>query len=84
MALLSNKNKELLNQVFADEESNERRKVVPGKQDIRAAIDAVDNWLEANRASFNAAIPAPAKSGLTSRQKMKLLMLIINKRWEVS
>lgn len=84
MAILSGKNRELLNQAFADEESNERIKVVPGKQDIRAAIDAIDNWLEANRASFNAAIPAPAKSGLTSRQKMKLLMLIINKRWEVS
>lgn len=83
MAILSGKNRELLNQIFADEESIEQRKIVPGKQEVRAAIDAVDDWLEANRASFNSAIPVPAKAGLTSRQKTKLLMLVINKRWEV-
>lgn len=84
MALLNSKNRESLNQAFADDESNEREKIVPGKQDIRAAVNAIDDWIEGNVASFNAAIPEPARSGLTSKQKAKLFMLVINKRWEVS
>lgn len=83
MAILSSKNRRILNQIFADDESNDQKKIVPGLQDIRAAVDAIDNWLEANRASFNSAIPIPAKSGLTLKQKMKLLMLVVSKRWEV-
>ena len=83
MAILSNKNRKIITQVFADDESFERNKVVPGQQDIQAAVDAVDDWLEANRASFNAALPEPAKKGLLLKQKNKLLLLVINKRWEV-
>lgn len=84
MAILSKKNRKFLNQTFADDESNDRKRVVPGKQDIRAAVNAIDDWCEANKASFNAAIPEPARSGLTLKQKAKLLMLVIDKRWEVS
>lgn len=84
MALLSSKNRKSLNQAFADDASNEREKVVPGKQDIRAAVNAIDDWVETNMVSFNNALPGPARSDLTAKQKAKLLMLVINKRWEVS
>lgn len=84
MALLSGKNRTLVTQVFADDESSKQEKVVPGKQDVRAAVNAIDKWVQDNVASFNAAVPEPARSGLTSKQKAKLLMLVVNKRWEVN
>jgi hypothetical protein len=48
--------------------------------DLRAAIDAIDDWCEANQASFNTAIPQPARSLLTATQKAWLLMYVIAQR----
>jgi len=39
------------------------------KAALRAAVDATDDWIDANAASFNAALPAAAQSGLTGAQK---------------
>lgn len=54
------------------------------KPDIRAAVVAVDAWADANAASFNAALPQPARGVLTVRQKARLLMAVIQRRYEVS
>lgn len=53
------------------------------KSDLRAALDAADDWAEANAASFNAAIPQPARAQLTARQKAMLLAWVITRRWAV-
>lgn len=54
------------------------------KPDIRAAVAAADAWADANSASFNAAIPQPARSVLTTRQKARLLEAVIRRRYEIS
>jgi len=54
------------------------------KADLKAAIDAADNWVDANAAAFNSALPAAARTGMTARQKARLLLHIVSKRWEVS
>ena len=51
------------------------------KQDLRAAIDALDVWLNDNAASANSAIPLPARTALSARQKAALLMYVISKRY---
>lgn len=51
------------------------------KADLRAAVDAIDQWVDDNAASFNAAIPQPARGSLTSRQKARLLSHVIAKRF---
>lgn len=84
MTVLNSVDRESLNQTFADEESSSWERIEPGKQDVQAAVNAIDDWVEANMASFNAAIPEPARAGLTSKQKAKLLMFVISRRWEVS
>jgi len=53
------------------------------KSDLRAAFDAIDSWLDANAATINAAIPQPARSGLTAAQKALLMALVIRKRYDV-
>ncbi len=54
------------------------------KADLRAAVDATDDWIEANQGAFNAAIPLPARSELTARQKALLFMAVAARKFEVS
>lgn len=53
------------------------------KADIKAAFDAVDDWVVANATAFNNALPAAAKTNLTAAQKARLLQLVVAKRYQV-
>lgn len=53
------------------------------RADIVAAINAVDDWVEANKVSFNSAIPLPARTAMTAPQKAKLLLYVVKRRFEV-
>lgn len=53
------------------------------KPELRAAIDALDTWMDDNAISANQAIPQPARSGLTTKQKAALLMYVIARRYLV-
>lgn len=52
------------------------------KLELRAAVDAIDQWISDNAASFNAAIPQPARSALSSSQKAAILSYIASKRYK--
>jgi len=51
------------------------------KTDIRAAFNALDDFLVTNAASVNNALPAAAKANLTTSQKARLLVAVITKRY---
>lgn len=51
------------------------------KPDLRAAVDALDAFLDANASALNNAIPQPARSTLTTPQKARLLAFVALKRW---
>jgi hypothetical protein len=51
------------------------------KADLRAAVNALDDYLDANATTINAAIPQPARGALTSRQKARLLVYVIRLRY---
>lgn len=53
------------------------------KPDLRAAVDAADQWASDNAASFNTALPVAARTTLTAPQKARLLMRVIRQRWLV-
>ena len=52
------------------------------KADLRAAINAADLWISDNSASFNTALPQPARGALTAPQKARLLSAVVLKRWK--
>lgn len=54
------------------------------KPDLLAAFVALDAWLDANAAAANLAIPQPARSALTAKQKARLLKAVISARYEVA
>ena len=53
------------------------------KADLRAALNATDDWIEANAASFNSALPQPARGALTNQQKTLLFFHVAGKRYKV-
>ena len=52
--------------------------------EVRAAIDAADQWVEDNQVSFNSALPEPFQTWATQRQKAQLLMLVVLRRFNTS
>lgn len=84
MAVLSAEQREGVRGGFSAEMSVVREGVDATKPELAAAVAAIDDWIEANRAAFNAAIPEPARSGLTAKQKVKLHLAIMRRRWELS
>lgn len=51
------------------------------KQDIRAAVNALDQYFSDNEVAINNTLPAAAKAGLTKAQKALLLQHVICKRY---
>lgn len=65
------------------EMSDERETVTIVKPDLRAALDAADQWVSDNAASFNTALPVAARNGLTATQKARLLVWVVRKRFQL-
>ncbi len=61
--------------------SNDREPISITKADLRAAVDALDTFLNSNAAAINTAIPQPARGALTTAQKARLLMYVIRRRY---
>lgn len=51
------------------------------RADIRAAVDAADQWAEDNAASYNTALPTNFKTGATATMKARLLAHVVTKRF---
>ena len=83
MAILTSADRAELRSLFAQEASNVWEVISVSKADLRAAVDAIDQWVEDNQVSFNSTIPLPARTELSAKQKVQLLFYVVRKRWEV-
>lgn len=52
------------------------------KADLRAVVNAIDDWVVANAAAFNTALPQPGRTALSAAQKALLLSVVVGKRYE--
>ena len=48
--------------------------------ELRTALGAIDDWVDAVQANFNQAIPADIRSKLSTSQKIDLLMYVLLRR----
>jgi hypothetical protein len=53
------------------------------KADMRAAVNATDDWIETNQASYNTALPAAFAAAATAKQKAELFMLVALKKFGI-
>ena len=51
------------------------------KADLRAAVNALDDFLVTNASAINSAIPLPARTSLTTAQKARLLRWVVTYRF---
>lgn len=72
---------ELMQELSANPDSSPAQVLKP---DLRAAIDATDTWIDGNTASFNSALPLPFRTAANVRQKVRLFVFVLRKRFEVS
>ena len=68
---------------FMRQASSDRQNLGLTKAQLRAAVDAADQWVEDNAGSYNQALPVAARSALTTAQKTRLLFFVASKRFEV-
>lgn len=82
MALLTAADRADLWRAIMDDLSAERDPLgTIAKAELRAAVDAADAWVDTNSASYNAALPQPARGVLTAAQKARILVAVIRQRW---
>ena len=81
MAVLPNAERLVIwKQMMAD--LSNRREATPFlKADLKAAVDAMDAWLDSNAASANAALPQPFRGAASVQQKALLLQFVIQRRY---
>lgn len=54
------------------------------KAQLLAVVDALDVWWETASAEGNAAIPQPQRGILTTKQKARLFLMLLEARYEVN
>jgi PHD/YefM family antitoxin component YafN of YafNO toxin-antitoxin module len=80
MALTPEQRQQVANKIMKTL-SAEREPISILKSEVRTVVDAVDDWVEANRTSYNLAIPQPARAELTAEQKARFLAEVVMKRF---
>ena len=83
MAVLTETDRQEIWAEFQNKSSNIWELLGLSKADLRAAVDATDQWIEDNQASFNNALPTAAKTALTAKQKVRLFLAVAQKRFDV-
>ena len=83
MAVLTDIDRRLLWADYMSEVSSNEERMPLNKVDLRAVVNEIDQWIDDNKTAFNNSIPEPGKTRLTSKQKSRILSLIVLKRWEV-
>lgn len=81
MAVLSDPDRAALWAEFMRDRSGARDPLALTKADLRAAVNAVDDWLNNNAAALNSAIPQPARGALSTPQKALLLQFVVSRRY---
>ncbi len=86
MAVLSDNDRALVSKLFQEfcghsTNANERTFGALTKSQLRDAVNAIDVWLNDNAAAANSAIPQPARAELTTKQKARMLVFVIERRY---
>jgi hypothetical protein len=83
MAILGTSDRTAIGAVFQSDASGAREPLgAVVKADIQAAIAAADDWVVANAASYNAALPVAVRTAFSAAQKSRLLMYVLRRRYE--
>ena len=80
---LTEPDRDALTDLFVDDLNTTRRPTSLSRAELRAAIAAIDAWVDANQASFVAAIPQPARSATSVQEKVQMMFFVLRRRYEM-
>ena len=71
---------------YQHDESRLHRTLGLTKVELRAAVDATDDWIDDNAGAYNAAVNAalPEPGALTTKQKTKMFLAVASRRYDVT
>jgi hypothetical protein len=81
MAVLTDQARAEIWAEFMRELSRDGDPITITKADLRAAFNAIDDFMDANAATINQALPQPARTALTITQKARLLNFVVSRRY---
>lgn len=81
MASLSAGDRIAGNNTFMQERNAVRDSLELTKANLKAAYDAANTWADSVQAAYNSALPLPARTSLTTQQKAKLLIAVLERRY---
>lgn len=82
MAVMTAADREKARRAFIEEICNAREPLTALlKTDIIAAVNATDQWISDNQASFNQALPVASRNNLTAAQKARLFSWVVKQRF---
>jgi hypothetical protein len=81
MAVLSDPDRLSGYQDFLRLRNEARDPVEVTKPNVLLAFNALDDFMSANTTAINTAIPQPARSALTTQQKARLLIAVLERRY---
>ncbi len=81
MAVLTPAQRIAVRSELAQAVSDLRESIGVTKDDLLAAVNAIDQWIDDNKLALNNAIPQPARGALTAAQKARLFMLVARARF---
>jgi len=87
MALLTDEDRRVIWAKFMSDIGCRQERIGSGtmnKHELRDVVNAIDQWIDDNMASFNSALPEPGRTELSTKQKVELFMAVVKRRWEVS
>jgi hypothetical protein len=83
MAILSDNDRAMIRHLLCLESSRIWEAIGIDKADLKAAVDATDDWINDNAQNFNVSLPQPARNVLTQKQKVRLFLFVAQKRFDV-
>ena len=84
MAVLSTENRDIVYSEAATVMNTDSEPCPVTRAQLKQTIADIDAWIDANAASFNTAISQPMRGALSTRQKARLMMYVLKRRFEVS
>lgn len=82
MAVLSDQERAEITAKYMEDLSRSRTPIPVSKAELRAAVNATDDWQDQNAAGYNAALPQPARGALSTAEKSNLFTRVSDKRYK--
>jgi len=84
MAVLSDRDRETIWAGLMSDASSRRDSVGILKRDYRAAVDAMDDHVEADTTDRTNSFPVESRAGLTTKQQLEVFYRVARRKWELA